>query len=147
MSKISILPVSILFLLISSQAFASDKINVNCVTNNSRNSLGLVSVSSPSECQFSIHASELSREETSPIKKLNLCNISPYDLKFKIQTYPAGFSSIEIKITKEKKNIFNNTKSKTIASGNLSVGEGVKQNLTLSQSINNQGIKCEFSTI
>lgn len=127
-------------------AWAGDKINVNCVIQKSVNSLGLVSMSDKNHCRFSISPADLSKEEISPIEKFGLCRIAPFDLKMRIESFPANFASVEIKITKNKKKSLGRSKYKVLTYGNLSIGEGISSSLILSSVVNENGITCDFKS-
>jgi hypothetical protein len=97
-------------------------------------------------CRFTISISDLSREEISPIQKFDLCRISPFDIKMQLETFPANFSNVEIKMTKNKKKLSGRSQYKLLGQGSLAVGEGINSSLILSYVLNEKGITCEFKS-
>lgn len=97
-----------------------------------------------SKCEALINLGEITAEEISFLDKNN-CAKGRFD--FKLKKSEEGFfgSSIHARITRQKVKKNGKIKDKTVLAGFIMAGDGVTSNLSLSRTINGEGISCNLN--
>lgn len=136
--------ISLFPLLFSIHADASDQVKISCTVSKSSNVMGVLTSSEKIKCATTLPNSSFKMEETSLSELGVFCISSSYELKVKLNSKSEMRGDLNVRIVQNKKNIFGKTKEKTLSSGSLAVGMGITSKLNLSQSLNGNGIDCEF---